>query len=121
MAVRATDQEVSDLVATLNHLLDRLQRAFESLRQFAGDVSHQIQTPLTVMKGTVQSALRRTGQTAEDRELLVSLAQEVDDISGVVVGLRAFALADAPVSGGRPSTCRSWSPMRLRSSLRSAN
>lgn len=97
--VHASDEEVGGLVATLNHLLDRLQQAFESLRQFAGDVSHEIQTPLTVMKGTVESALRRTDAAAEDRALLQNLAEEVNDISAIVVALRAFALADAPVRG----------------------
>ena len=97
--VHATDEEVSKLVGTLNHLLNRLQQAFESLRQFAGDVSHQIQTPLTIMKGTVEAALRANNRPAGDRELLKSLAEEVDDISAIVVDLRAFALADAPVRG----------------------
>jgi len=95
--VHATDGEVSKLVGTLNHLLDRLQQAFESLRQFSGDVSHQIQTPLTIMKGTVESALRANNRPAEDRKLLRSLAEEVDDMSAIVIDLRAFALADAPV------------------------
>jgi len=95
--VHPTDEELSGLVATLNHLLDRLQRAFEALRQFAGDVSHQIQTPLTVMKATVQSALQRSERPAEDQELLEDIAEEVDELSAVVVDLRAFALADAPV------------------------
>ncbi len=96
--VHATDEEVGGLVATLNHLLDRLQRAFESLRQFAGDVSHQIQTPLTIMKGSLDAAQRRPDETA-GVTLLDSLAEEVDDISAIVTNLRAFALADAPVSG----------------------
>jgi signal transduction histidine kinase len=95
--VRAKDQELAGLVATINHLLDRLQRAFDSLRQFAGDVSHQLQTPLTVIKGTVAAALKQSGRPAEDRELLQSLAEEVDDLSAVVVHLRAFALADAQI------------------------
>ncbi len=97
--VHPTDEELGGLVATLNHLLDRLQRAFESLRQFAGDVSHQIQTPLTVMKGTVESALRRTESPVEDRAVLLSLSEEVDDLSAIVIDLRAFALADEPVRG----------------------
>ncbi len=96
--VHSTDAEVSELVRTLNHLLDRLQRAFESLRQFAGDVSHQIQTPLTIMKSTVQSALV-SARPAHDRAQLEGLAEEVDGLSDMVVDLQAFALADAPVRG----------------------
>ena len=97
--VHATDEEVSELVGRLNHLLDRLQRAFDSLRQFAGDVSHQIQTPLTIMKGTLESAVRTTTHSSADRALLASLSEEVDELSALVVDLRAFALADAPVHG----------------------
>lgn len=97
--VRATDEEVGELVGRLNHLLDRLQRAFDSLHQFAGDVSHQIQTPLTVMKGTVESALRDTGQPSTNRAVFARLSEEVDELSALVSDLRAFALADAPVHG----------------------
>lgn len=100
--VQATDAEVGDLVATLNQLLDRLQRTFASLREFAGDVSHQIQTPLTIMKGTVESALRAPTPLAEERQVFQSLAEEVDELSAIVVDLRAFALADAPVHGAMP-------------------
>jgi signal transduction histidine kinase len=97
--VHATDEEVSGLVGTLNHLLNRLERAFESLRQFAGDVSHQIQTPLTIMKGTIESAQRTAARSPDGPRVLASLAEEVDALSDIVVDLRAFALADAPVRG----------------------
>ncbi len=97
--VHATDEEVGELVGRLNHLLDRLQRAFDSLHQFAGDVSHQIQTPLTVMKGTVESAQRDTSQPDTTRAVFARLSEEVDELSALVSDLRAFALADAPVHG----------------------
>lgn len=93
--VASTDAEVSNLASTLNHLLDRLQRAFETLRQFAGDVSHQIQTPLTVIKGTVEAGLRRS-ESSIDAEVLREVAAEVNDISATVADLQAFAVADSP-------------------------
>jgi signal transduction histidine kinase len=99
--VRASGEEIERLVATLNQLLDRLQRAFESLRQFAGDVSHQLQTPLTVMKGTAEAALRRATPSPES-DVLHKLIDEVDDMDATTSNLRAFALADAPVQRGRP-------------------
>lgn len=94
--VHPRDQELSALVATLNHLLDRLERAFESLRQFAGDVSHQIQTPLTIIKGALDTALRDPAR-ASDPAWLASIADEVEDIRAIVVDLRSLALADAPI------------------------
>jgi two-component system OmpR family sensor kinase len=94
--VHPHDQELSALVATLNRLLDRLERAFESLRQFAGDVSHQIQTPLTVIKGALDTALREPARTSEPA-WLAGVADEVEDIRAIVTDLRSLALADAPI------------------------
>ena len=99
--VRAADQEIDDLVATLNHLLSRLQRAFDSLRQFAGDVSHQLQTPLTVLRANVEGAVRRDDPNSGEQRL-VDLIAEIDDMSATVSNLRAFALADAPVTTAEP-------------------
>lgn len=94
--VASTDEEVAGLAATLNHLLNRLQRAFDALRQFAGDVSHQIQTPLTVIKASIESARQRSDPSTE-HTVFDELAHEVDDISATVADLQTFALADAPL------------------------
>jgi signal transduction histidine kinase len=95
--VNPSDRDLGALVASLNHLLARLQRAFDSLRQFAGDVSHEIQTPLTVIKGAVDAGLRDPGRT-RDRAWLSSLADEVESIRAIVVDLQSLALADAPIT-----------------------
>ena len=93
--VASSDAEVSELADNLNDLLDRLQRAFETLRQFAGDVSHQIQTPLTVIKGTVEAGLRRS-RPSPDSDVLRQVAAAVNEISATVTDLQAFAVADSP-------------------------
>lgn len=95
--VQATDRELHALVVTLNQLLDRLQRAFDALRQFAGDVSHQIQTPLTVIKGALDTARREPKRTS-DPAWIGGLADEVEDIRAILVDLRSLALADAPIA-----------------------
>jgi len=99
--VHPGDQELDALVTTLNQLLDRLQRAFESLRQFAGDVSHEIQTPLTVIKGALDTATRSPGR-ASDPAWLGGLTDEVESIRAIVGDLRSLALADAPIVDMRP-------------------
>jgi signal transduction histidine kinase len=96
VTVASPDREVADLVATLNRLLDRLQRTFDALRQFAGDVSHQIKTPLTVMQGSLEGAKRR-GVNVQDDVLFQQLSDEISTISATVADLQTFALADAPV------------------------
>ena len=52
----APDAEVRRLTSSINQLLDRLNTSFNTMREFTADVSHQIQTPLTIMKSTIESA-----------------------------------------------------------------
>jgi signal transduction histidine kinase len=95
--VSSSDEEVAELTSTLNRLLDRLQRSFDGLRQFAGDVSHQIKTPLTVIKGSLEGAARRPDRHLDDA-FLQQMSVEVAAISDTVEDLQAFALADEPVA-----------------------
>jgi signal transduction histidine kinase len=92
--VQPRDEEVNALVATLNQLLGRLEGAFVSLREFSADASHQLQTPLTVMKGSLEMALAGE-RDALHRGLLNELIQEIDAMSAVITDLRALSLADA--------------------------
>ncbi|OLC44131.1 MAG: hypothetical protein AUH43_19375 [Acidobacteria bacterium 13_1_40CM_65_14] len=92
--VRPTDRELQGLVRTINGLLGRLERAFHDLRNFTTDASHQLQTPLSVMKSTIEFARRRQVET-EIPPLLDDLEEEVTDMSGVVADLQTLSLADA--------------------------
>lgn len=53
------DEEVRMLAQTLNHLLERLQGSFDQIRQFTSDASHELLTPLTIIKGELELALSR--------------------------------------------------------------
>ena len=97
----SVDAELEPLVATLNRLLDRLEKAFSSLKQFTADVSHQLQTPLTVMKGTAEVSLASVRSAPEYQRTLAELGEEVDEMARILVDLRALTLADAVVKGDR--------------------
>jgi signal transduction histidine kinase len=77
------DDEVGRLAATLNAMLDSLERAQESERRFVADASHELRTPLTALRGNVEH-LARHGATAElvadlqaDAERLARLADDL--------------------------------------------
>jgi len=93
--VGRTDEEISRLVEAVNHLLDRLEQGFRTSREFSADVSHQLQTPLTVMKGTLEVALSSARDTEEYRHVLADLVEEVNDLVAIVEGLHALSVADA--------------------------
>ena len=94
VAPRTRDAEVTRLSASINRLLDRLQTSFGAMREFTADVSHQLQTPLTVIKGTIDVA--RNGKTAADdwRRVIEELGEEVDAVSATLQDLRDYALAE---------------------------
>ena len=98
------DGELHQLVGTLNRLLDRLETAFASLKQFTADVSHQLQTPLTVIKGTAEVALASPRNPSDYQRTLAELGEEIDEMARVLADLRALTLADAgPGSSERVS------------------
>ena len=89
----APDIEVKRLTSSINQLLDRLGTSFKTMREFTADVSHQLQTPLTVMKGTINSA--QNGNDAERSKALDALSEEVNALTATLQDLRDLALADA--------------------------
>ena len=95
---RTDDAEISRLGASVNQLLDRLQRAFDSLREFSADVSHQMQTPLAVMKSSVDVTLSTTRTAAEYERILRELADEVDALAETIRDVREFSLTEVESS-----------------------
>ena len=91
--VHPTDRELSGLVGTVNGLLSRLERAFKDLGDFTADASHQLKTPLTLMKSRIELARRQ--EPALFPALLEDIDLEIDEMSAVVSELQALSLIDA--------------------------
>jgi len=87
--------ELEQLVQSLNDLLERVEQPVHSAQQFAANVSHELQTPLTAMRFAIESA-QRSGRTAERyREIADDLLAEIDRMSTLIRDLRLLALAGA--------------------------
>lgn len=99
------DDEIRALAATLNSMLDRLDRARERERGFVADAAHELRSPLASMRMQIDVA-RRLGQ---DGELLDELDADVTRMTGLVEDLLAMARLDAgavPDGGGGPCGVR---------------
>ena len=101
LAERVPETEAGDeldrLAKTFNEMLGRLDVAFNQIRQFSADASHELQTPLTILKGELEVALRAPRSAEEYQEVLRSGLEEIDRIAHLVEGLLLLARAQAGV------------------------
>ncbi len=92
-----TGDELDRLAQTLNEMLGRLDIAFSQVRQFSADASHELQTPLTILKGELEVALRSPRSQEEYQRVLQSALEEIDRIADLVEGLLLLARSDVGV------------------------
>ncbi len=88
------EDEMGRLATTLNDMIAGLERSFKQIRQFTSDASHELKTPLTVMKGEIEVALRGEPTKEESSEVLLSTLEEIDRMSSIVHKLLTLARAD---------------------------
>ncbi len=94
LPVGGTDDEVARLGATLNTMLERLERSFERERAFVADASHELRTPLAILKTEIELALRE-GRTPEELvDALRSAGEETDRLAELAEALLLIARAD---------------------------
>jgi heavy metal sensor kinase len=97
LGTSGTGDELDRLATTLNAMLGRLDTAFRQIRRFSADASHELQTPLTILRGELEVALRAPRSPEEYRRVLTSALEESDRIAQLVEGLLLLSRADAGV------------------------
>ncbi|MDQ6900830.1 MAG: HAMP domain-containing protein, partial [Candidatus Dormibacteraeota bacterium] len=95
VTVQAPPDEVGELKATFNEMLARLEKSFKSLRQFTADASHELRSPLTLMRTEVDVALTRQRTPAEYQRVLERVQREIEHLGRVADQLLLLAQADA--------------------------
>jgi signal transduction histidine kinase len=87
----AAYDEVRRLGETLNEMLDRLQRSFERERRFVADASHELRTPVAVLKTEIEAALRTEDAGPQAREALTAALDECDNLAQLAEDLLVIA------------------------------
>jgi heavy metal sensor kinase len=98
LPVQDTHDEVSRLAETFNGMLERIDQGFSFQRQFWEDVAHELKTPLAIMKGEIEVALK-SGDRTGDREVLASNLEEVEHLIRLIEKMLTLARLDR---GGAP-------------------
>jgi len=115
LEVQPTRDELEELGVTFNELLDQLFQEYEHQRRFAGNTAHQLRTPLTVMQGQVDVALRRPRNAAEYQETLTTVSQATTSLSQTVEALLFLArpAGDEPIPDYQRTDLSDWLPESL--------
>jgi heavy metal sensor kinase len=95
LPVAHTADELEHLSIALNHMVDRLDQAFQYSRRFVADASHELRTPLTVLRGEIESLVQEPELPPEWQERLGSALEEVERLANIVEGLFAISRLDA--------------------------
>ncbi len=88
--------ELGQLAGVFNELLARLDASFEQQRQFMADASHELRTPVSIMRGEADIALSRASRSPEEyRDALEVIRSEGRRLSRIVGDLFLLARADS--------------------------
>ncbi len=83
--------ELSELGATFNEMIDRLERGFAGQRQFLDDVAHELRTPITIVQGHLELM---SDEPVERAETLTIVNDELDRMNRYVTDLLLLAKAE---------------------------
>ena len=86
--------EISRLAETLNEMLSRLQAALEHERRFVADASHELRTPVALLRTELELALRRPRSPDELRAALRSALTETERLSQLADDLLLLARSE---------------------------
>ena len=87
--------ELDRLTEVFNDMTARLDSSFQRIREFTLHASHELKTPLTVIRGELETALREENFTTEQRERFLSQIDEIERLAKIVDALTLLTKADA--------------------------
>ena len=93
--IAGTKNELKDLAMVINSMLDRIERSYNSQKQFVSDASHELRTPIAVLQGYI-NMLKRWGKSDPEvlDEGINAIAQETQSMKELVESLLFLARHD---------------------------
>jgi signal transduction histidine kinase len=89
------DTEFQRLITVINAMLDRLEKGFQQAVRFSADAAHELQTPLTVLQGLLDDAVRHAQAGSAEQQRSSDLLEEVQRLKAIVRKLLILSRADA--------------------------
>lgn len=77
-------EEIDELIVTFNNLIDNLQLSYKNVKEFGQNASHELKTPLTIIKGEVQLGLRKQRTQEEYLNILKTIETEISSLQDTI-------------------------------------
>jgi signal transduction histidine kinase len=87
--------ELAALAKMLNEMLARLEASFQEVKRFTADASHELKTPLALMRLNAEKLRTRVGADTEASEAVGDLLEDLDRLRGMIDRLLFLAKADS--------------------------
>jgi heavy metal sensor kinase len=81
---RGTDDEMDDLIRTINEMISRLEGSFKRMAEFTADASHELKTPICAMRGEAEVLLLRERKPEEYQEGLAHFIEQFDHLNQMI-------------------------------------
>ncbi|MGH9697736.1 MAG: sensor histidine kinase, partial [Bryobacteraceae bacterium] len=104
LPVPKTNDELQRLTETWNAMLARLQSAISRISQFTADASHELRTPVAIVRLAAENALRKTRSEPEYRAALQRIQKESENMTRLIEDLLFLARADFDRDAGETGT-----------------
>lgn len=95
LPVRNTGDEIDHLSSTLNAMFERLEAGFARMRQFTADASHELRTPVAIIRTTAELARSRPRTAAEYERAMEQIQSAAERASRLIEDLMTLVRGDA--------------------------
>ncbi len=95
LTIAPARDEISKLSEVINEMLSRLENSFNQVRQFTTDASHELRTPIAIMKAGIEVALSRERNICGYQQILADALEDLGRLSKIIENLFVLAKADA--------------------------
>ncbi len=95
LPVSRTRDEIGRLSTVLNAMFDRLDQSFRQSARFSADASHELKTPLTILRATIEDVLDSPTLSETDRAAIGTLLEQTRRLASITESLLLLSRADA--------------------------
>ncbi len=82
--VNAVDEEMVSLIGAFNEMITRLEKSFAAISEFSSHVAHELKTPLAVMRGETELAIRKDREVGDYKKVLSNNLKEIQRMIRVI-------------------------------------